>query len=294
MIHRPECLPCCLRRVLHAADKATTDEWLPRRVLVDTMRQLTRADEKSTPAELIHSISRRAGKTLGTADPFAEEKRLWLDEILSNAESIRSRVRESQDPFQAALQLSLAANILDSEFRGEFVRGFGLRLLVEGFREVPFATDNVEDLRLALASSRNLLLVHCTAGELFFDRLLIEAAGKPREQVVSVVRAAPILAHATREDAERAGLPEVATVIDTGNDVLGLPLSACSEELREAYRASDLVLAKGQAAFETLQGKQSQIDGESRDVYFLLRAKCALIARYLGVSVGDSVLEVET
>ncbi|HVR75856.1 MAG TPA: ARMT1-like domain-containing protein [Planctomycetota bacterium] len=294
MNNRPECLPCCLRRILHTAERATTDEWLHRKILAEAMQALSRVDDKATPAEVIHVVARKTGKTLGVADPYLEEKRRWIEETTGNAAWIRSVVASSPDPFLAALRLSIAANVLDCELRQDFVKGLNLKSLMEGSDAIPFATENVEDFRQAVRGAGKVLFIHDSAGEIFFDRLLIEEVRKLRQppmDIVSAVRSVPILADATREDALAVALEEVATVIDLGIDCLGVPLSACSEEFRECYRAADVIVAKGQASFETLEGKDSRIDGLEKQVFFLLRVKCALLARYLGASVGDIVLE---
>jgi uncharacterized protein with ATP-grasp and redox domains len=288
---RAECIPCSLRRILLTAERGTSDEWLHRKILAEEMKQLARVDDSATPAEVIHAASKRVARTLGIPDPYREEKRRWIEETTSNAQWIASVVGESPDPFVAALALSAAANILDCEFRQDVVKGFSLKSLVEGFREVPFAPDSVEDLREALQKAGRVLFIHAAAGELLFDKLLIERMGKPPGAVISTVREAPVLAHATREDAEAVGLGAVAEIVDPGIDCLGLPLNACSEAYREIYRSADVVVAKGQACFETLEGRESRPEGDAREVFFLLRAKCPVVARHLGVSVGDSVLE---
>lgn len=291
MNNRPECIPCCLRRVLSTADRATSDEWLHRKILGEAMQELDRVDDVATPAEVIHAVFRRTTKTLGVPNPFQEEKRRWIEETTSNVDWINAALEAAADRFQAALQLSLAANILDCEFRQEIVASFSLKSLVAGFQEVPFQPDNVEDFRQAIERAERVLFVHATAGELVFDKLLIETFGKPRERVFSTVRESPVLAHATREDADGVGLEDVANVVDPGIDCLGLPLSACSEEFRAIYEKADVVIAKGQACFETLEGGESRVGGERKETFFLLRAKCPVVARQLGVAVGDSVLE---
>jgi len=274
------------------ADRTTTDDWLHRKILAEAMQQLARVDDKATPADVIHDVARRTAKTLGVADPFADEKRRWIEEAAGNGEWIRSVVEGAADPYLAALKLSIAANVLDCELRDDFARGFSVKRLVEGFESIPFAQDNVEDFRRTVAASKTVLFIHDAAGELFFDRLLIEKLKKPREAVLAAVREVPILADATREDAAAVGLETVATIIDPGIDCLGVPLNACSQAFRDHYRAADVVIAKGQAAFETLEGKDAQLDGEEKPVFFLLRVKCEVLARHLGASVGDCVLEV--
>jgi uncharacterized protein with ATP-grasp and redox domains len=291
MNNRPECIACCLRRVLHTAELVTTDEWLHRKLLGEVMQDLSRVDELATPAEVIFSAARRASKTLGVLDPYGEEKRRWIEQATSNADLIRGAVDASADPFAAAVKLSVAANLLDCELREERVRGFSLVSLVEEIDGLPFASDNLEELRQAVARASSILFIHDTAGELFFDRLLIEKMQKHQQAVTSVVREAPILGDATREDAIAVGLDQVARIIDPGIDCLGVPLSAASQSFREEYAAADLVVAKGQAAYETLEGKDSQLGGEPKEIFFLLRVKCPVMARQLGVEIGDCIVE---
>ncbi len=292
MNNRPECIPCCLRRVLKAADQKTSDEWLHRKILGEVMQDLSRVDEVATPAELVHGVAKKTARALGVVDPYAEERKRWLDEITGNAEWIRSEVATKPDPFVAALRLSIVANIFDNELRADIVDGFSLKSLVRGFENVPFVEDSVEDFRLAAQKATSVLFVHDSAAELFFDRLLIEALEKPREAVASVVRETTILADATLADAEAVGLGEVAEILDIGIDGLGVPLNACSQAFRERYEAADMVIAKGQAAFETLAGDDLRKEGVEKEIFYLLRVKCAVIARELGAGVGEAVLEL--
>jgi len=277
------------------ADRSTSDDWLRRKILADSMHELAHVDDKATPAEVSHSVGRRTARTLGLADPYAEEKRQWIRETLAGEQRIRERLNGLPNPFAATLHLALAANILDSELRADMGQKVSLRGLLDGFAAVPFASDLVVDLEAAIASAREVLFIHSSAAELFFDRLLIEKMGKPREAVFSIVREAPTLADATLDDARAVGLDQVATLIHPSADTRGLPLDACSEEVRERFRRADLVVAKGQAAYETLENREARLAGGDREgeqhVFFLLRVKCALVARHLGASVGDCVLE---
>ncbi|HOB86297.1 MAG TPA: ARMT1-like domain-containing protein [Bacillota bacterium] len=49
-------------------------------------------------------------------------------------------------------------------------------------------------------------------------------------------------------------------------------------------RNSDLIIAKGQGNFESLEQ-------EPGNIFFLLRAKCPVVAGFLGVRLGDCVLK---
>jgi uncharacterized protein with ATP-grasp and redox domains len=53
-------------------------------------------------------------------------------------------------------------------------------------------------------------------------------------------------------DAEYAGLTEIMEITDNESDAPGTILEDRSNEFRERFRAADLVIAKGQANYETL------------------------------------------
>jgi len=60
-------------------------------------------------------------------------------------------------------------------------------------------------------------------------------------------------------------------------------LENCSETFRRRFNKADLVIAKGQGNFETL----SDVD---KKVFFMLRPKCAVLARHLDREIGSLVL----
>lgn len=50
------------------------------------------------------------------------------------------------------------------------------------------------------------------------------------------------------------GIDKIATVISNGDDAPGILLDNTSEEFREIFEKSDLIIAKGQGNFEGLVG----------------------------------------
>jgi uncharacterized protein with ATP-grasp and redox domains len=60
-------------------------------------------------------------------------------------------------------------------------------------------------------------------------------------------------------------------------------LQFCSAEFREVFEGADLIIAKGQGNYETLSEHEANI-------YFLLRAKCPVVAEHIGCEVGSALL----
>jgi uncharacterized protein with ATP-grasp and redox domains len=77
-------------------------------------------------------------------------------------------------------------------------------------------------------------------------------------------------------------MPNV-NVIDTGAPMLGVLLEKSSIELQEHFKSADIVICKGQANYETLCSSE-------RDIFFLLYARSAAVAKRVGVEVNNSVI----
>ncbi|MFA6686289.1 MAG: ARMT1-like domain-containing protein, partial [Desulfuromonas sp.] len=68
-----------------------------------------------------------------------------------------------------------------------------------------------------------------------------------------------------------------------GDDAPGTVLHRCSHEFRKIFAAADLIIAKGQGNYETLSDHPANI-------FFLLKAKCPVVAQHIGCEVGDALL----
>ncbi|MFB1490791.1 MULTISPECIES: ARMT1-like domain-containing protein [unclassified Thiocapsa] len=98
----------------------------------------------------------------------------------------------------------------------------------------------------------------------------------------------PVLRNdATREAALVAGIDRIAEIVDNGSQAPGTVLEQCAESFRERFAEAELIIAKGQANYETLSTV-------SAPVFFLLQAKCAVIAADLGVAPGALVVKGPT
>jgi len=67
----------------------------------------------------------------------------------------------------------------------------------------------------------------------------------------------------------------VAGYVHTGDNTPGVSIQHSNEEFLDEMRSADLVICKGQGNFETL-------NDYDRPIFFLLRAKCQIVADMLG------------
>jgi uncharacterized protein with ATP-grasp and redox domains len=271
-----DCYPCFLRQALDAARKAGAGVEQQKAVLSRVLDVLREVEPSSTPPEIGCRVHRIVRRVVSDGDPYQAAKEASTHQALALYPRLKALVAQADEPLDAAVRLSIAGNIIDLGPAQEY----DLWSTVERVLAQPYAVDDRLALRAALSSAGRVLVLADNAGETVFDRLLIETLDVP---VTYAVKGGPVLNDATREDALAAGVGRVAEIVDTGSNAPGTILDWCSEEFRRLYEGAELVVAKGQANYETLSE-------EGPEVFFLLQAKCPIIARDAGVPVGSIVL----
>lgn len=271
-----DCVPCSVRQVLDSVRMITEDETMHERVLRELLEMWQHMDMKQSPPAMAQKIHRFLRQLTGVADPYLDVKNRYNLFALQLYPELRERVADSPDPFETAVRLAIAGNIIDfgvnSNVEHDVVHEAIMRSLTE-----PIDHDAVQRLKRAVQQANDVLYLGDNAGEIVLDRLLIERM--PMEKVTYVVRGHPILNDVVMEDAQIAGLTDLVEVVDNGSDAPGTILETCSQSFRERFERADLIVAKGQGNFESL----SDTD---RPVFFLLRPKCAVLARHLSCEMG--------
>ncbi|MFP4061563.1 MAG: damage-control phosphatase ARMT1 family protein [Halochromatium sp.] len=272
-----DCWPCFLRQALSAARRAGASPELQRLILEETMTELRRLSADATPPEMGERIHRLVRARAQAPDPYLEVKREATAQALALLPALRARVATAADPLQTAVRIAIAGNIIDYGV----AETFDLETTLERTLHAEAAIDDLDVLRQALAQVDAVLYLADNAGETVFDRVLIETLPVP---VRYAVKAGPVLNDATHEEAIAAGLDQVAEIIDTGCDAMGAPLGLCSPAFRERFDRARLIIAKGQANYETLSAVNAPI-------CFLLQAKCSVIAEDIGVAPGSVIIQ---
>ena len=272
-----DCYPCFLRQALEAARMAGADQSQQKKILDQALDLLARVDASSTPPEVGDRIHRLVRAEANNGDPYRKIKESHTRQALDFYPRMEALIAEADDVLDTALRLSIAGNIIDLGPDREY----DLWETVERVLDQPFAIDDRAAFREALAGAEQVLYLADNAGETVFDRVLIEALDT---HVTYGVKGGPILNDATREDAIAAGINEVTELVDNGSDAPGTILERCSEEFRQLYDAADMIIAKGQANYETLSDEGSK-------VFCLLQTKCPVIARDVGVPMESIVLK---
>lgn len=272
-----DCYPCFLRQALEVARISGADEEQQRVVVDRVLGALTTLDPSRTPPETGDVIYRIVRKEIDATELFDRVKEAATRQALALYPRLKALVDEADHPLEGAVRLAVAGNIVDLTPHQDY----DVWDAVDSALREPFAIYDGVAFTQALAGAESVLYVADNAGETVFDRVLIETLDVP---VTYAVKSGPVLNDATIDDALAAGLGEVAEVVSTGSESLGTILDDCSDDFRRRYDEAGVIIAKGQSNYETLSS-------EAERIFFLLRTKCPVIARDVGVPTGSNVLK---
>jgi uncharacterized protein with ATP-grasp and redox domains len=288
---RPECWSCIMDISLEALSRTAVDEKAKFEIMSEVAGTLSEdlREDSNLPAistRLFRWISERTGKR----DLFAEEKgecnRIALPIALRLGSDIL-KVKDPQERLRSAALAAIAGNTMDLGTSGH---SFDLATFEEDYRRTVdqgLAIDDTADLLQLLRGCGDVIYLADNAGEIAFDRILVQVISSVGPEVTVAVKGGPISNDATTDDAEYVKMGELARIITTGTDHLGVNFEESSAEFRAAFDAADIVISKGQSNLETLSYESDRL---APPVAYILKAKCAPIARALGADVGDNVL----
>ena len=276
-----DCVPCFIRQALDSARLATDDEQIHEQVVRETLRLAADLDMSQSPPAIGQKIHRLIRELIGNTDPYRELKQRFNRLAMRMCIELAEQVRASEDPLETAVRLAIAGNIIDLGVKTSIAES-DIERIIRDCLTADFDSQQLEDFRSAVSRAKRILYLADNAGEIVFDRLLIELL--PYEKITVVVKGEPVINDATMEDAEFAGLTEMTEVIDNGSDGPGTILETCSQAFRNRFEDTDLIIAKGQGNYETLSYSD-------KNIFFILKAKCPVIARDLGCEVGQMILK---
>lgn len=234
-------------------------------------------DFRNSPPVMGQYVHRLIRRLVADDDPYRNIKDRFNRLALALYPEIEKRLEGSRDPLETAVRLAIAGNIIDLGSNSD-LEDSRVEEAIEGSLVAPLSKSAVEDLRESAGRATSILYLGDNAGEIVFDRLLIGQL--PRQKVTYVVRGSPVINDATMSDAVATGMTDLVEVIDNGSDAPGTMLETCSAAFRRRFQYAELVIAKGQGNYETLSET-------NRNIYFLLKVKCPVIARHIGCDVDD-------
>lgn len=235
---------------------------------------------------LIKRIADVQTELFGESVNYTKIKRFYNQYVTEKLPVIEKNIMQSQDSLLRAVQYSLTGNFIDFGAM-KSVDNDKFEQLLENASSIQLG-EEYQKMKDELQCAKHLVVLTDNCGEIVFDKMLIRTVKKlyPDVRITVVVRGQAVLNDATMEDAMQIGLMEECEVIGNGTNIAGTCLDLISDEARLSIFSADIILAKGQGNFETLQDC-------GLNVYFLFMCKCKMFSKrfhveqYSGMLIND-------
>ncbi len=273
-----DCLPCFLRQVLEASRLVTEDKDIQEKIIKETIKLISDYPNYRYSPEIGRAMHQIVKKHTGVNDPYKHIKSESINKALKIYPSLKYFLYKKPERLYWGLKIAATGNNIDSAIYSDI----NISKCIENELEKDFSICDIEKLESKLKRAKKLLIIGDNAGETIFDRVLVEEF--LNLDITYAVRSEPIINDATIEDARASGLDHCTRLISTGCNAPGLIIDECSEEFLKIFSDADIVISKGQGNYETLSDN-------TRNIFFLLKAKCPVISNKLGVNVNDYVFK---
>ena len=279
-----ECIPCNLSIAIRSSRYATDDPRKQKEVLRRALARLNNLTWKENPMDISSDLQEIIKEVTGVDDPYREVKERSNENALKHVAKVRKMIEESANPLKTAAKIAAAGNLIDF---GAYSK-VDLDAPIKSAEKADFVIDDYEEFSRRVLEARRLLFFFDNAGEVIFDKLLIETMIKireePFEKMTFVGKEKPLLNDVTSEELRKLGFGDFPN-----SEIRGIgcgrsaKLHVRSEEVDRWFMEHDLVILKGQGNLEMFL--------ERSNVFFLLVAKCAVVSRLLNVKQGSFILK---
>lgn len=278
-----ECGPCFLRQAKEALDLSTDDEILKMEVMEEIFKYLSQnftlgTNSNSTGSSMHVLIKQRTGCN----DPYYREKIESNNIALKYMDDVK-KILEEDDSLENYVKIAIIGNILDF---GAFTLDDDIESVIKDSLKKELTVKDIEEFENSLKENDKVLYLVDNTGEIVFDKLLLSKIKEYDLDITIAVKSEPILNDACMAEALDAGLDEFGEIVEIGAGTVGYVDSKISDEFREIFDSHSFIISKGMGNYEGL----TEIDLSSKDIYFLLCAKCNTISRDIGVNLHDMLL----
>lgn len=274
-----DCIPCFLRQALNAARLITTDINMHEKVMRKVLGRVSEMDMNQPPPLMGQQIYRIIREATGNSDPYKKIKDKFNTFILDLYPEFKEKVATSVNPFETAVRLAIAGNIIDFGVETQINPATVYHIVNQSLTQK--IDGSIKKFKDTVFSANKILYLGDNSGEIVFDRLLIEQL--PYDKVTFAVRGYPVINDVTMDDAEITGITKLVSVIDNGSDAPGTILDECSDEFKHVFQDADVIISKGQGNYESLSDS-------NKNIFFIFKVKCLVVAENTKCAVGSMVI----
>ena len=277
-----ECYLCIYNQVFNITERLNLDEENASKVLREGAKKLSLYDLSFEPPIIASDVYESVSEIVKKIDLFEKEKKEAIKEALKFKPILKNRLNKSKDKLYDACKIAVAGNVIDLGVNQEY----DLSKEIKRIFEMRFFKDDYLIFKEKILNAKDICYLADNAGENVFDEILIEVIKEfnPDIKIYYVVRGKPIINDVTIKDLKGLEIFNLAEVIDSGVDTPGFCLDRANEKSKDIFYGADMVISKGMGNFECLYGEAK------REVFYLFKVKCDVVARASGSKKGEYML----
>lgn len=281
-----DCLPCLLNQALSASRMTGCDEEQQGKIMDAGIALIQNYRDYKTAPDIARAVHGCVKEITGVGDVYRDIK----DRDIALAKKLLPTVKGLLDGVNAEQRLKYAAkiaaigNVLDSAI----IKNAQLEESIEAEFKKEFSVYSGDIFADTLKTAKTILYISDNCGETVFDTVFLQEirAVNPDVDITYATREAPILNDATVEDAIESGVAPFARIISSGSRVPGTALDEVNDAFKQLFASADIIISKGQGNYESMSECGTPI-------FYLLKAKCDMIARNIDVPVGGYVFKLQ-
>ena len=278
------CVECIINQSRRVTEAIRADDALSKR-MVDRVEKLGETfDFTQSPPEVASDVYEQMAALAGMDDLYGELKAHATEKAKTFVPQLHDELEQADDKLMTAVKIAVAGNVID--LAAEVT--FDLNEEMEKIFETNFAHDDVDRLEGSLQQASTLLYIGDNVGEHIFDYLCIETLQQlyPKLEISYMVRGNPIINDVTMVEAKEAGFDRLCHLVDSGVNTPGFAYKRANPASRKLFDDADLVITKGMGNYECLS------PAPRKNLCYLLKVKCNVVAASLGQNVGDIVCKM--
>lgn len=282
----PGCISCLIKSRLEDFPENTPRE---KQILYmqRVLKEISEAPKSVSAPVIVRTINEIQKDMFGYNKDFTHVKSYFNDLMLGKVPAIQEKLEESEDSLKLAIQYAMTGNYIDFGAMDKVDENELQRFLDDAHNNCVNDTE-YKALKDDISHAKEIVYLTDNCGEIVMDKVLVQEIQKtnPDAKITVIVRGMPVLNDATMEDAIQVGLTDMVNVIGNGSEIAGTSLEEISEEAKSKMEQADVIFAKGQGNFETLQMC-------GLNIYYIFMCKCEMFAkrfhvpRFSGMLLND-------
>ena len=268
----PACVECIINQSKRVADAIHADEELTNEIVKAVEEMAPGFSFDQSPPEVAAGVYEKMARIAGKKDLYDEVKALSTKKAHAFIPHLEKQIEQSSEPLLTATKVAVAGNVID--LAAEYA--FDLNEELDKIFHTSFAVNDFEKLHKKMAKARTLLYI----ADIYIKTIL---SHYPDMELFYMTRGNAIINDVTYEEAMEAGFDNICHVVNSGVNTPGFVYERANEQSQKLFDKADLIVTKGMGNYECLS------DSGRKDLFFLLKVKCSVVANSLGKNVGDIV-----